>query len=50
MGGESIRLHDIRRTAADRMLNVLGGAPYVVDLGSFRRNARTFDTKPAGSS
>jgi integrase len=31
--GESIRLHDIRRTVADRMLNVLGVAPYVVDLG-----------------
>jgi integrase len=31
--GESIRLHDIRRTVADRMLNVLGVAPFVVDLG-----------------
>jgi integrase len=31
--GELIRLHDIRRTVADRMLNVLGVAPYVVDLG-----------------
>lgn len=31
--GAPIRLHDIRRTVADRMLNVLGVAPYVVDLG-----------------
>lgn len=31
--GEPIRLHDIRRTVADRMLNVLGVAPHVVDLG-----------------
>ena len=31
--GEPIRLHDIRRTVADRMLNVLNIPPYVVDLG-----------------
>jgi len=31
--GETIRLHDIRRTIADRLLNVLGVAPYVVDMG-----------------
>ena len=33
MEGEPIRLHDIRRTVADRMLNVLGVPPHVVDLG-----------------
>jgi len=31
--GDRIRLHDVRRTVADRMLNVLRIAPYVVDLG-----------------
>lgn len=31
--GEPIWLHDLRRTVADRMLNVVGSAPYVVDLG-----------------
>jgi integrase len=30
---EDFRLHDIRRTAADRMLNDLGLSAYVVDVG-----------------
>jgi integrase len=31
--GEPVRLHDLRRTAADRMWNELGIAPHVVDFG-----------------
>src|SRR5262249_34000409 len=31
--GEPLRLHDLRRTVADRLLNELRVPPYVVDLG-----------------
>jgi hypothetical protein len=48
--GDKIRPHDIRRTVADRMRNVLGIPPYVVDLGilAHEPNALTATYMPSG--